>query len=64
MNLIMEMDELSFECPVKLWDLSIPIVTRRRLCAHTGIERRTSSYCVIDYYCASCGEWLLDKDVS
>jgi len=33
-------------------------------CEHKNIVERSGGYCVIDYYCADCGEWLGDKDVS
>lgn len=32
-------------------------------CKHLDYVK-TASQCVIDYYCAYCGEWLGDKDVS
>jgi hypothetical protein len=48
------------------FDLSVPFSTRRHFlkCQHLNIETKSTGYCVIDYYCADCGEWLYDKDFS
>lgn len=33
-------------------------------CSHKTVVTCKSGYCVLDYYCYDCGEWLGDKDVS
>ena len=34
-------------------------------CGYEGKAKALNGgYCVIDYYCPKCGEWLWDKDVS
>lgn len=33
-------------------------------CLHKNVKTSHSPGCVIEHFCADCGEWLGDKDVS
>jgi len=42
--------------------ICVPRETVQRLCKHRQVRLSGSRY-VAEYYCATCGEWLYDKDV-
>lgn len=52
--------------PIKTKLRSFRLETPRRMpeCLHQNVKTRHSPGCIVEYYCADCGEWLGDKDVS
>ena len=44
--------------------LVVPNETRQKMCLHKTIKTSHSPGCIVEEFCADCGAWLMDKDVS